>query len=114
MGASLHDASCPQNADCNSGAVYVFHRTGTTWVETQKLTALDTGEADNFGKSVAVRGDLAVVGVDGDDDFAFNTGAAYVFRREGESFGSRKPSSPPMTPTSVTGWASPYHSAADL
>lgn len=84
VGASFHDAVCPQDPDCNSGAVYVFRRTGNTWVETQKLTALDTGQADNFGKDVALGGDLAVVGVDGDDDFAFNTGAAYIFRREGD------------------------------
>lgn len=77
---NISDGTC---IECNSGAVYVFQRTGAAWVETQKFTALDTGEGDGFGKDIALHGDLAVVGVDGDDGFGFNTGAAYIFRREG-------------------------------
>jgi hypothetical protein len=48
-----------------------------------KLTASDAAEADEFGFSVAVSGDVAVVGARFDDDLGFSSGSAYVFRRVG-------------------------------
>ena len=86
VGAWFHDSACPSDPECNSGAVYFFRKPAGGWVdmtETAKFTATDTGAADNFGKSVAVRGDLAVVGVDLADEAGVNAGAAYIFRREG-------------------------------
>ena len=58
------------------GAVYVFRYDGTNWTQEQELLASDAGFLDFFGWSVAIQGDVIVVG-------AFNantTGAAYVFR----------------------------------
>ncbi len=61
----------------NSGAIYVFQRQGTTWVQVQKLKANDPTDGSGFGWSVAIDGDLIVVG-------AFNdAGSAYVFERSG-------------------------------
>jgi hypothetical protein len=48
----------------------------------QRITASDADDADRFGHSVDVFGDLAVVGAPGDDEEATNAGAAYVFQRE--------------------------------
>jgi hypothetical protein len=45
-----------------------------------KLTASDGAAADSFGYSVAVSGDTAVVGADGDDS---SKGSAYVYRWDG-------------------------------
>jgi hypothetical protein len=79
----------------DSGAVYVFRRTGTTWQQEAYLKASNTGAGDQFGGSVALSGDTlavgangeasAAVGVDGDqdDNAAANSGAVYVFRRNG-------------------------------
>ncbi|MBU1692919.1 MAG: FG-GAP repeat protein [Verrucomicrobia bacterium] len=46
-----------------------------------KLTASDAATGDSFGCSVAVAGDVAVVGADGDDDVGSASGSAYVFER---------------------------------
>jgi len=61
---------------------YVFVRDGVTWEEQAKLTASD-GAADDFFGSVALSGDTAVIGADADDDWAFDSGSAYVFTRSG-------------------------------
>jgi len=55
----------------------------TTVTETVKLMAYDPAENDNFGWSVAISGDYAIVGVRGDDDGGGNSGSAYIFRRTG-------------------------------
>lgn len=61
-----------------SGSAYIFTRDGTTWTE-QKLTASDVTAYDNFGKSVCIYGDYAIIGAPGDDG---GSGSAYIFVRE--------------------------------
>ena len=78
----------PTNGNQDTGAAYVFGRTGTTWAETAVLRASipDTGRSDNFGISVSVSGSVAVIGAASADSPAngeINTGAAYVFERIG-------------------------------
>jgi len=67
----------------NSGSVYVFTRTGTTWTEQQKLLAIDGAAGDNFGVSVTLSGDTAIIGAPGDENL---TGSAYVFTRTGTTW----------------------------
>jgi hypothetical protein len=67
----------------NSGAVYVFQRSGDQWLEQAKLKASDPDIDDFFGFSVGISGDIAVVGAWQDDGRADGAGAAYVFRRTG-------------------------------
>ncbi|WP_428269422.1 cadherin-like beta sandwich domain-containing protein [Haliangium sp.] len=105
VGAPYEDSSSTDvggdysnNSAQNSGAVYVFRRSGTTWSPEAYLKASNTDAEDNFGYNVALSGDTLVVsgpyedsaatGVDGDqddqdDDAAENSGAVYVFRRTG-------------------------------
>ncbi len=64
------------------GAVYVFRRTGTTWSQLTKLTALDAAYHDRLGNSVSVSGDFIVAGAKGDDEGGIDAGAAYVFHRD--------------------------------
>ncbi|AKU98770.1 hemagglutinin protein [Labilithrix luteola] len=59
------------------GAAHVFVRSGGTWSLLQKLIVNDTTSFDNFGWSVALDGDVAIVGAVGKDAM----GAAYVFVR---------------------------------
>lgn len=90
----------PGDDSCEGcGAVYVFRRQGSSWTQEAFLKASNPGPGspagDAFGSSVAIWGDLLVVGapnedsaasgVDGDqnDNSADASGAAYVFRREG-------------------------------
>ncbi len=72
----------------NTGAVYVFQREDSQWTQQAKLTAADAGPSDLFGASVAIEGDTIVVGAPEDDDETFgpNSGSAYVFRFDGESW----------------------------
>ena len=72
--------------DGNRGAAYVFRDDGTAWVEEAKLTASDAAAGDSFGVSVAVVGDLAVVGANLDDDNGNASGSAYVFRYDGTAW----------------------------
>jgi len=79
-----------------SGAAYVFVRdpqTGT-WSQQAYLKASNTDRGDQFGESVSISGDTAVIGaigessgatgVDGNesDNSVFRAGAAYVFVRD--------------------------------
>lgn len=64
----------------DSGSAYVFERDATgTWNEVAKLTASDANTFDNFGVSVAISGNVAVVGAAFD---GINRGGAYVFERD--------------------------------
>ncbi|HZL98734.1 MAG TPA: IPT/TIG domain-containing protein, partial [Planctomycetota bacterium] len=67
----------------DSGAVYLFRRTGTTWAQEAKLTASDAGAGDQFGCAVAVSGDLVAVGAYLEDTGATDAGAVYIFRKSG-------------------------------
>jgi hypothetical protein len=73
-----------QAAGGDAGAVYVFVRSGGVWTEQTKLMASDATTAGYFGRSVAIVGDTAVIGADGDDDAGSSSGSAYVFVRSGE------------------------------
>jgi Zn-dependent metalloprotease len=69
------------------GAVYVFERTAGLWHQTAKLLAEFPGNDDQFGQTVALRGDTIVVGAPGTDCPAgVECGAAYVFERVGSSW----------------------------
>ncbi len=72
----------------DSGSVYVFIRSGTTWSQQAKLTAADGAAGDEFGYSVALFGDTAVITADADDDDVngVDSGSAYVFTRSGTTW----------------------------
>lgn len=83
------------NSSINSGAAYVFARSGTSWTQEAYLKASNTGSQDLFGWSVAVSGTTVIVGAmwedsegnvvngDGSNDLASGSGAAYVYERSG-------------------------------
>lgn len=66
-----------------NGAVYVYELSGGTWTFTQKLIGSDTSTSDLFGGAIALEGDRAVFGADGEDAGGLNFGALYVFERSG-------------------------------
>ena len=69
-----------------SGSAYVFLRNGTNWSLEAKLHASDAAAWDSFGRSVAIYGDLIVVGADQNDDLGNVSGSAYVFARDGTNW----------------------------
>lgn len=64
-----------------TGSTYVFTRAGTTWTQSQKLIASDGEYADNFGISVSLSGNTALIGAHGEDDNGQDSGSAYIFIR---------------------------------
>lgn len=81
LGSPGEDAACGGGANCDSGAVYVFHRTGLLWSQEAKLVAGDAIAGDGLGLSVAVGADLLVAGKQGTELLGGSEpGAAYVFR----------------------------------
>lgn len=85
------------NSASDAGAVYVFVRSGTTWMQQAYLKASNTGASDRFGNSVALSadGNTLLVGADHEASAATNVngneldntrggaGAAYVYTRAG-------------------------------
>jgi hypothetical protein len=67
------------DAGDRSGSAYMFEYDGNGWSEVVKLTASDAAEGDNFGKSVSLSDDRALIGASNDDDAGVNSGSAYVF-----------------------------------
>jgi hypothetical protein len=73
----------------NSGSVYIFTPNDVdpnNWDQVAKLTASDGTAKDNFGWSVSISGDYAVVGAPADDNNGTDSGSAYIFKRSGTSW----------------------------
>jgi len=73
-----------------TGKAYIFKWDGTTWVQQQKITALDGAAGDWFGWSVSISGNYAIVGANGDDDKGDASGSAYIFKRSGTSWSQQQ------------------------
>ena len=69
-----------------AGAAFVFVFNGATWTQQARLLANDGAVADKFGTSVAISGDTIVVGAFNADAPLSNSGAAYVFVRNGTAW----------------------------
>jgi hypothetical protein len=70
----------------DEGSAYIFVRNGADWTQQAKLTAEDAAAGDEFGCSVSISGDYAVIGACGDDDDGSCSGSAYIFARDGEDW----------------------------
>ena len=93
------DAS--NNGIRDAGAAYVFHRNGANWTQSAYLKASNTDkteQSDFFGTSVAISGNLIVVGARNEDSSAtgvngdgrfnteINSGAAYAYEFNGTTW----------------------------
>ena len=92
-----------------AGAAYEFERNQggpNNWGEVQKLTASDATVAfDNFGKSVGISGNTAIVGALFQDEAGGDAGAAYVFE-------APKPPTPTTTATATPAHAHRHAASA--
>jgi len=82
LGSPLMDA----DGRVNNGVIYVYKRDGDRWVRQTKLSHPGDESEDWFGLSMALRGDVALVGAPQEDEGNVNTGAAYLYQREGEDW----------------------------
>ncbi len=95
-----------------SGAIYVFVRSGTTWTQQAFIKASNAEADDEFGASVALSGDTLVVGAPGEASMAYTVdgdqsdnsyqqaGAVYVFTRQSESWSQQAY----IKPSNTTDW----------
>ncbi len=68
-----------------AGSVTLYRRlpaTDNSWAEFMNLTPADVDTNDNFGRSVAVDGDLIAVGAPGDETNGVVKGAVYLFQKD--------------------------------
>jgi len=64
------------------GCAHVFELQNGSWNQVAKLRPSDGGSADQFGNSVGISGDWAIVGSEfNDNQFGNNAGAAYLYQR---------------------------------
>ncbi len=68
------------------GAVYVYRHNGSEWIEEALLTAFGLTDGDEFGASVALRGNQAAVGAPETETDGAQTGAAYLFQFDGSNW----------------------------
>jgi hypothetical protein len=70
-----------------AGAAYIFRREETGWVQEAKLFAFEPALGDFFGAAPGIHGPFAVVGATRADILSeADTGAAFVFRRNGTTW----------------------------
>ena len=70
-----------------TGSAYIFEKSDGSWPanETQKLTASDFTDLDEFGYSVSISGDVAIVGAYR-NEYLSQSGAAYIFEKSDGSW----------------------------
>ena len=73
---SFHD----DDLGADSGSTYVYVNNAGTWSEVQKLVPIDGAAGEEFGYSVSISGDTALIGAFSDDDKGIASGSAYVYR----------------------------------
>jgi hypothetical protein len=90
------DGDVSLNNAPNSGAVYIFQRTGDSWLEEAYLKASNTDNADWFGESVSISADASTIAVgatrersaatgpygDKTNNDLIAAGAVYVFKKD--------------------------------
>ncbi len=90
-----------------SGAAYIFTRSGKKWTQQAKLTASEGSIYKAFGFSVGISGDTVIVGTATDKIGENNTqGSAYIFTRsEGKWTEQAKLTAPDGAKEDYFGWS---------
>jgi hypothetical protein len=84
------------NTLSNPGSAYIFSQTAGVWSQQQKLVPADRFDQDQFGSSVAIDGDYAIVGAYNEDENASGTatlnaaGSAYIFKQTAGSWSQQQ------------------------
>ncbi len=90
VGAYLHDVDYGGPSLSDVGRVWILEKTNGAWTDSNylELERDDPGnEYDEFGRSVAISGNYAVVGAPGQRSGSIQgTGAIYVFYKNGDSW----------------------------
>ena len=75
------DPNDRQNGE-GAGSVTLFQADGSgKWVEITRITPVDAQAGVNFGRNLAISGDILVVGAPGNLEYGAQAGSAYIFER---------------------------------
>jgi hypothetical protein len=89
-------SSSSDNSSIDSGAVYVYQRTGASWSQEAYIKASNSGAGDVFGNTLSLSGNYLAVGAYNEDsnqrsitnsneasadDSTSNSGAVYIYKR---------------------------------
>ena len=69
-----------------SGSAYIFKNNSGTWEQHSKIYAEDGSAVSNFGWSVDIYENYAIVGAWGDNDIDYDNGAVYIFTYEDDTW----------------------------
>lgn len=79
------------NVHFRQGAAYVFTRKGTVWTKQQELVATDGATWNSLGATVALSGNVALIGAPNPkNDATKGHGAAYFFKRTGTEWAQQQ------------------------
>lgn len=87
IGAPYENVPSRDTVDIADGAAYLFRRNGADWALEARLTAHEKAQVMQFGRTVGLGPDLAVVGTEGrftlgiEDTSSDTDGTIHVFRR---------------------------------
>jgi hypothetical protein len=74
----------------DAGSASIYHRelvgSAHAWVEQATLVASDAAAFDEFGSSVSISGDLALIGAQDEGPFGGKAGSTYLFKRDGSTW----------------------------
>ena len=97
-GAAGVNANQADNSAADSGAIYVFVRSGTTWTQQAYIKSSNPATLDYFGSALSISGDTIAAGAFGEDSSATgvngnqadnnagSSGAVYIFVRSGTTW----------------------------
>ncbi len=89
--ALISDNGARVNGFADRGAAYVFERNDESWSQQQQLIDSNGAVGDNFGVTVALDSETAVIGANRVDIGGNeNQGAVHIFTRQGGSWGNQQ------------------------
>lgn len=88
VGAPRYGATSMDARDRGPGAAFVFENIDGHWMQSKLLAPSVLQGRNDFGFSVAIKDDLAIVGTPsyGSDNFNEGIGTAFIFRKESEGW----------------------------
>ncbi|MDF2577931.1 MAG: hypothetical protein K0S74_1415 [Chlamydiales bacterium] len=71
-------------SQAGQGAVYIFEKGSTagSWTQTAQITSADLASTDQFGYSVALKGNALLIGANLNDTAATDAGSAYLYEKK--------------------------------
>ncbi|MBN1879751.1 FG-GAP repeat protein [bacterium] len=84
--AILVGAPYDDDSGSNAGAVYFYQYDGTSWTQQQKIIHSAVTADDEFGSSISIENDQAIIGAPADNTHGDYSGAAYFYRFDGSTW----------------------------